>query len=202
VTKHGTLPSARELVVIGVSAGGLEAVSTILRGLPAGFALSVVVVQHRSKDSTALCELLQDASPIPVAEVTDKEAIQRGRVYIAPADYHLLVEPDHFALSCDAPEFFSRPSIDLCFETAAYSFGPRAVGVVLTGANGDGARGLERIVARGGYALVQDPATAEVSIMPAAAIATVPEARVLPLDAIAAHLAGLPGARRAPVERA
>jgi two-component system, chemotaxis family, protein-glutamate methylesterase/glutaminase len=190
--------SARELVVIGVSAGGLEAVSTILRGLPAAFAPSVVVIQHRSKDSTALCELLQDASAIPVAEVTDKEPIEGGRVYIAPADYHLLVESDHFALSCDAPEFFSRPSIDLGFETAAYSFGQRAIGVVLTGANADGSRGLQRIVAAGGYGIVQDPDTAEVPVMPASALQAVPQARVLPLDQIAAHLCALPGAAPRP----
>ena len=195
--------SARELVVFGVSAGGLDAMTVILRGLTAALPLALVVVQHRSKDSTALCDLLQDASALPVGEVTDKEPIQRGRVYVAPADYHLLIEPDRLALSLDEPELYSRPSIDLCFETAAHSFGARAVGVVLTGANADGSRGLRRIVARGGYAIVQDPATAEVPVMPQAAIEAVPEARVLPLDRIAAHLAELPAApdARAPGSR-
>jgi two-component system, chemotaxis family, protein-glutamate methylesterase/glutaminase len=186
--------SARELVVFGVSAGGLEAMTIILRGLTAALPLALVVVQHRSKDSTALCDLLQDASPLPVGEATDKEPIELGRVYVAPADYHLLIEPDRLALSLDEPELYSRPSIDLCFETAAHSFGARAVGVVLTGANADGSRGLRRIVARGGYAIVQDPATAEVPVMPQAAIEAVPEAKVLPLDRIAAHLAELPTA--------
>lgn len=180
--------------MIGVSAGGLDAVGTILRGLPATFALTLVVIQHRSKESVALRELLQDASILEVREVMDKDPIRTGCVYLAPADYHLLVEPDHFALACDAPEAFSRPSIDLSFETAADSFGWGAVGAVLTGANSDGSAGLRRIVARGGYAIVQDPATAEVSVMPTAALAAVPTAVRLPLDGIAPHLCTLPGA--------
>jgi two-component system chemotaxis response regulator CheB len=186
--------TAPALVMIGVSAGGLHAVTLILRGLPAAFALTVVIVQHRSKESTVLCELLSDASALPVSEATDKVPIEAGHVYVAPADYHLLVEADHFSLSCEAPAFFSRPSIDWCFETAAYSFGARAVGVVLTGANADGSRGLRRIVDRGGLAIVQDPATAEVAVMPAAARAAVPEAAVLSLEQIPPYLAGLPGA--------
>jgi two-component system chemotaxis response regulator CheB len=189
------------LVVIGASAGGLEAVSTILRGLPEDLALSLVVVQHRSKDSSLLCELLQDACVLPVSEAFDKEPILPGRVYIAAADYHLLVEPDHFALSLDEPESYSRPSIDLAFESVAHSFGPRAVGVVLTGANADGSRGLQRIVARGGRAVVQDPATAEVPVMPAAALTAVPQAKVVPLVGIAQHLRTLPGARAQPARR-
>ena len=195
----------RELVVFGVSAGGLDAMTRILGGLSAQLPLTLVVVQHRSRDSAFLCELLQNASALPVGEATDKDPIERGRVYVAPADYHLLIEPDRLALSLEEPELFSRPSIDLCFESAAHSFGPKAVGVVLTGANADGSRGLRRIVARGGYAIVQDPATAEVPVMPQAAREAVPQARVLPLDEIAAHLSVLPPAegedrigRRAP----
>jgi two-component system chemotaxis response regulator CheB len=186
--------TAPAIVMVGVSAGGLHAVSTILGGLPAGFALALVIVQHRSRESTVLCEILAGASVLPVSEATDKAPIEGGQVYVAPADYHLLVEPDHFALSCEAPALFSRPSIDWCFETAAYSFAARTIGVVLTGANSDGSRGLRRIVDRGGRAIVQDPATAEVPVMPAAAAAAVPEAKILPLEQIAAHLAGLPGA--------
>jgi two-component system chemotaxis response regulator CheB len=186
--------TAPAIVMVGVSAGGLHAVSTILGALPAGFAFALVIVQHRSRESTVLCELLSDASVLPVSEATDKTPIEGGQVYIAPADYHLLVEPDHFALSCDAPAFYSRPSIDWCFETAAYSFGANTVGVVLTGANSDGSRGLRRIVDRGGRAVVQEPATAEVPVMPAAAAAAVPEAKILPLEQIPAYLAALPGA--------
>jgi two-component system, chemotaxis family, protein-glutamate methylesterase/glutaminase len=183
--------SEAELVVMGVSAGGLDAVSRILRGLPSTLALALVVVQHRSKDSTSLCDLLQDASQLPVGEPTDKEPIRKGRVYVAAADYHLLIEDDHFALSLEAPAMYSRPSIDLCFESAAYSFGPRAVGVVLTGANADGSNGLRAIADRGGAAIVQDPKTAEVAVMPTAAIAAVPDARVLPLEEIASYLVAL-----------
>jgi two-component system, chemotaxis family, protein-glutamate methylesterase/glutaminase len=184
----------REIVMIGVSAGGLDAVSTILRGLPEDLLLALIVVQHRSKDSTALCQLLQDASRLEVREVQDKEPILHGHVYVAPADYHLLVERDHFALSCDEPESYSRPSIDVSFETAADSHGSGVIGAILTGANADGSKGLQRIVARGGYAIVQDPATAEVPVMPAAALAAVPTAKCLPLNEIAAHLCSLPGA--------
>jgi two-component system, chemotaxis family, protein-glutamate methylesterase/glutaminase len=189
------------IVMVGVSAGGLQALSIVLKGLPAAFAHPIVIVQHRSKESTVLCELLADSSPLPVSEVTDKMPIEGGRVYVAPADYHLLVEPDHFSLSCDAPAFFSRPSIDWCFETAAYSFGERAVGIVMTGANADGSRGLRRIVDRGGRAIVQDPATAEVPVMPAAAREAVPEAAVLRLEEIPGYLAKLPGAGAVPGSR-
>jgi two-component system, chemotaxis family, protein-glutamate methylesterase/glutaminase len=186
-----------EIVLVGVSAGGLDAVSTILRGLPATFGLALVVVQHRSKESTLLCELLQDVSPLPVAEAIDKEPIEAGRVYLAPADYHLLVEAGYLSLSLEEPASYSRPSIDLAFESAAYSYAERTVGVVLTGANGDGANGLRRIVDRGGIAIVQDPATAQVAVMPTIALQVVPEAEVVPLARIAERLSALPGAIRA-----
>lgn len=186
------------LVVVGVSAGGLFALRTIMAGLPAGFALPVVVVQHRSKDSELLCELLQECSPLTVGEVNDKEAIAPGRVYVAPPDYHLLVEPGHFSLSTDEPVRYSRPSIDVTFMSAADTFSPDVVGVVLTGANADGARGLRRIMDRGGHGVVQDPETADVKVMPQQAIKLVPEACVLPLDQIAAHLAGIQGRRTPP----
>ena len=185
------------IVLVGVSAGGLDAVSTILRGLPATFGLALVVVQHRSKESTLLCELLQDVSPLPVAEAIDKEPIEAGRVYLAPPDYHLLVEAGYLSLSLEEPASYSRPSIDLAFESAAYSYAGRTVGVVLTGANGDGADGLRRIVDRGGIAIVQDPATAQVPVMPTIALQVVPEAEVVPLAGIAARLSALPGAIRA-----
>jgi two-component system, chemotaxis family, protein-glutamate methylesterase/glutaminase len=186
------------LVVVGVSAGGLFALRTIMAGLPADFPLPVVVVQHRSKDSELLCELLQECSPLTVGEVNDKEAIAPGRVYVAPPDYHLLVEPNHFSLSTDEPVRYSRPSIDVTFMSAADTFAPDVVGVVLTGANADGARGLRRIVDRGGHGVVQDPDTADVKVMPQQAIKLVPEACVLPLDQIAAHLVGIQGRRTPP----
>jgi two-component system, chemotaxis family, protein-glutamate methylesterase/glutaminase len=184
----------REIVILGVSAGGLNAVCSILRALPADFGGAVVVVQHRSKDSTALCDVFQSCTPLAVHEAVDKAPIERGRIYVAPADYHLLLEEGHFALSLDAPELFSRPSIDVAFETAADAYGDRVVGVVLTGANRDGARGLRRIVDQGGLALVQDPETAEVRVMPAASLSSVPEAEVLPLEGIPQRLVELLGA--------
>jgi two-component system, chemotaxis family, protein-glutamate methylesterase/glutaminase len=189
------------LVMLGVSAGGLNAVCGLLRQLPEPLGATLVVVQHRSKESTALCEVFQGCTDRPVHEVVDKAPIEPGRVYVAPADYHLLVEDGHFALSLDAPQLYSRPSIDVAFESAAEAFGSRVVGVVLTGANHDGSRGLRRIVEGGGYAIVQDPQTAEVAVMPAAALQAVPTAEVLPLDRLAARLVELENERRTPRRR-
>jgi len=186
------------LVVIGVSAGGLHALRTIVSGLPADFDLPVVVVQHRSKDSELLCELLQECAPLVVGEANDKEPILPGHVYVGPPDYHLLVEPGYFVLSTDEPVRFSRPSVDVMFLSAADAYSPDVVGVVLTGANGDGSRGLRSIVDRGGYAVVQDPESAEVPVMPRAAIKAVPTACVLPLERIAPHLAAIRGRRMPP----
>jgi two-component system chemotaxis response regulator CheB len=174
--------------MIGASAGGLDAVCAVLRGLPADLAFAVVIVQHRSKESDALCEVLQSCSLLPLQEATDKTEIEPGQVYLAPSDYHLLVEVGHFSLSLDAPEMYSRPSIDVAFETAADSYRDRVVGVVLTGANQDGSRGLRRVVDLGGGAIVQDPETAEVRVMPSAALRAVPVAEVLPLSGIAPRL--------------
>ena len=192
---------AREIVMVGVSAGGLDAVCTLLGGLPRDFRMSIVVVQHRSKDSDALCEVLQDCTPLAIQEVTDKASAEPGNVYLAPPDYHTLLEPGYFSLSTDAPEMYSRPSIDVAFESAADAYGERAVGVVLTGANHDGARGLRRMVDRGGLALVQDPRTAEVSVMPSAALRAVPEAEVLTLEGIAARLVTLQSSPARPREK-
>ena len=181
------------LIVVGVSAGGLAALRTLVGSLPAGFSIPVVVVQHRSRDSELLCELLQECSPLEVGEVNDKEEIAPGRVYVAPPDYHLLVEQGYFVLSTDEPVRYSRPSIDVTFVSAADAYAPDVIGVVLTGANADGSRGLRRIVDKGGYAFVQDPATAEVRAMPQFAAKAVPEACVLPLEEIPRRLAAIQG---------
>ena len=109
-------------------------------------------------------------------------------MYLAPPDYHVLIEPGRIALSIDEPVSYSRPSIDVLFESAADVYGPRVVAVLLTGANADGSKGLVRVKAAGGYAIVQDPSTAESPEMPAAGIASVPVDRVLPLEQIAAEL--------------
>lgn len=192
---------ALEIAMVGVSAGGLEAVCTLLRGLPGDFGMALVVVQHRSKDSDALCEVLQDCTPLAIQEVVDKAPVEPGNVYLAPPDYHTLLEPGYFSLSTDAPVMYSRPSIDVAFESAADVYGPRAAGVVLTGANHDGAHGLRRIVDRGGVALVQDPRTAEVAVMPTAALRAVPGAEVLTLEGIAARLRALQSSPAVPREK-
>jgi two-component system chemotaxis response regulator CheB len=181
-----------ELVVVGTSWGGLSALRELIGKLPKELELPVVIVPHRHRQSDDLiAPLLQDVTPLPVREVEDKSPITPGAIHIAPADYHLLVEGEHFALSTDAPVSYSRPSIDVTFASVADSFGDRSVGVILTGANADGARGLKRIADRGGLALVQLPATAESPLMPDAALRSVPDARVLTLAEIAATLGSL-----------
>ena len=180
-----------ELVIIGVSAGGLAALNTMFGALPADFGLPIVVVQHRSRDSDALCDVLQRGTALSVHEATDKMPTEPGIIYIAPPDYHLYVDEEGLSLSVDAPEMYSRPSIDIAFESAADPRGPSVTGVVLTGANHDGARGLRRIVDRGGRAIVQDPATAEVPVMPAAALRAVPESTVVRLEDMSAMLLDL-----------
>lgn len=180
-----------ELVAVGVSAGGLHALCTLIRSLPDEFDMAMAIVQHRSPASEYLGELLQDCTRLPVREVEDKEPICPGHLYLAPPDYHLLVEPGHFTLSKEEPVRWSRPSIDVMFESAADAYGRGAIGMVLTGANSDGARGLRRIVDAGGYAIVQDPKTAEVPTMPVAALHEVENAQVLPLEEMASCLARL-----------
>lgn len=188
------------VVVVGASAGGLHALRTLVAGLPADFELPVVVVQHRAKESELLCELLQECSPIQVQEVVDKMDMGPG-VFVGPPDYHLLVDDGYFSLTTDEPVRYSRPSIDVMFESAVDTYGMDVVGVVLTGANADGARGLRRVADAGGHAVVQDPETAEVRVMPRSALKAVPDACVLPLEAIAPHLARIRG-RRVPACRA
>lgn len=180
------------IVVVGASWGGLQALTTLVSGFPASFPFPVIVVQHRSRDSTSvLAELLQDVSKLQICEVEDKAPIVDGHVHIAPPDYHLLVDRGTFALSTEAPLRYSRPSIDITFESVANEYNGEAVGVVLTGANQDGSAGLQTIVARGGTAIVQDPETAESPTMPRAALAAVPTATVLPIEEIAPFLTRL-----------
>jgi two-component system chemotaxis response regulator CheB len=177
------------VVVIGTSWGGLAALSTLLHDLPGDFNLPIVVVQHRGKDSERLLtELLQDTTELNVCEIEDKEPLTPGTVHIAPANYHVLIEDGYLSLNTDDMVRFSRPSIDVMFMSAADTYAARAIGVVLTGANEDGSRGLARIAKRGGVALIQDPKTAEIPIMPVAAIKAVPSAQTLPLDALAPKL--------------
>ena len=191
-----------EIIVVGASWGGLAAVRTILGALPEGFDIPIVVVQHRHRDSDSqLGRYITRYTRMPVCDVEDKMPVEPGRLYVAPPDYHTLVEHGHLALSTDAPVRYSRPSIDVMLMSAAAAYAHRTVGVILTGANADGALGLRRVADVGGLPVVQEPATAEMREMPEAAIEAVPQARVFPLERIAGFLAGLPsvyGAERSP----
>lgn len=173
-------------VVIGASAGGVQALSQILPGLPAGFPAPVMVVVHiPPRKDNALVELFARKCRLEVKEAEDKEPLVPGTIYFAPPDYHLLVETaESLALSSDETVNHSRPAIDVLFETAADAFGTALAAVVLTGANQDGARGLRAVCEAGGSAFVQDPATAEVGTMPEAALAACPAARMMALDEI------------------
>jgi two-component system chemotaxis response regulator CheB len=187
-----------DVVAIGASWGGVHAVGTVLRVLPAGFGAAVVVAQHRSADAEAetLAHLLDSRCALDVVDAEDKQELEPGVVLLAPPDYHLLVESGAVALSVDSQVHFSRPSIDVLLSSAADAYGARAAGVILTGANADGAEGLARIAARGGTAIVQDPQTAVRREMPDAALAAVADARVLELELIGSLLAELAGSRQ------
>jgi two-component system chemotaxis response regulator CheB len=188
---------ATRLVVIGASWGGLHALSTIVQALPPTLAAPILVVQHRSKDAAGLLvELLQDVTALRVLEAEDKEPLVDGQVYVAPPDYHVLVDDGHLALSTDAAVRFSRPSIDVALASAGDAFKERAIGVVLTGANDDGSRGLRHVVDRGGWGIVQSPETAEVRTMPEAALRLLrssasPRWIVAALDQVARELVAL-----------
>ena len=175
------------IAVVGGSWGGLDALGRLVGLLDPSTTMTVAVALHRAANSPegALVSYLQARSPLPVAEAEDKDAIEPGRIYLAPADYHLLVEPGRFALSIDAPVKHSRPSIDVLFESAADAYDESTAAVVLTGANDDGSQGLRQVRRRGGVTLVQDPATAVRREMPEAAIATGVVDRVLSLEQIA-----------------
>ena len=182
------------LIVVGASLGGLHAISKLLADLPPGFPVPVVIAQHRTStpDGGGLVQLLSDHTPLTVIEADDKMTLAPGTVYLAPADYHLLVEErGTLALSTEAPVLAARPSIDVLFETAAEAYAAEVIGVVLTGASADGAEGLATLKARGGLAIVQDPATAECATMPAAAIAGGMVDYVLPIERIGGHLVAL-----------
>ena len=192
-----------EIIVVGTSWGGLSALNQLIAGLPRNFGIPVVAVQHRHRQSGAmLATLLQDRTALGVCEIEDKAPFAAGNVYVAPPDYHLLIEPGYFSLSTDEPVRYSRPSIDVTFVSAADTYGAKSVGVVLTGANADGSRGLKRIFDRGGKAFVQSPATAESPTMPTAAIRCVPQAMVMTIEEIAAELTKLGSKIEAPRTRA
>lgn len=177
-------------IVIGASAGAIDALCTILPPLPRDYSLPVLVVVHLPPDKkSVLAGLISARCQIAVKEAEDKETICPGTVYFAPPNYHLLVEPDfRLSLSSDEPVLFSRPAINVLFESAADAYGDGLIGVILTGANSDGASGLRAVWAAGGMALVQNPETAEAPAMPQAALAACPQASVLSLADISAKL--------------
>lgn len=177
------------VIGIGTSWGGLAALTKLLGDLPANFNIPIVVVQHRSPSSEhLLAQLLQDATDLKVCEIEDKDELTPGTVHLAPANYHVMIDQGYLSLTVEEPVRFSRPSIDVMLTSAADTYRSAAIGVVLTGANEDGARGLAHIVKRGGRALVQNPKTAEIPIMPEAAIRAVPTAEVLPLEKLVTRL--------------
>lgn len=183
-----------QLVVIGASWGGLAAMTRLFSTIPGDFPVPIIVVQHRSRNAdNLLALLLQDVTQLRVVDVEDKEPLDPRSVYVAPANYHLLVETGYLSLTTDPLVRFSRPSIDVTFISAGDTYRRGAVGVILTGANDDGSRGLRHIVNCGGRGIVQDPATAESAAMPRAASTMVPEAEVLPLDGISPRLVSLAG---------
>jgi two-component system chemotaxis response regulator CheB len=184
------------MIVVGGSLGGTGALREILRRLPADFPLPIAVVLHRHRDSEALLvPIVQRDCLLPVGEADDKEPIEAGRVYISPADYHLLVEQDAFALSTDELVNFARPSVDVLFESAAEWRRGSVVALVLSGSGSDGARGAKRVEECGGTVLIQDPRTAEAMWMPGAAIAATKGAQVLDLPGIADALARIGSSR-------
>ena len=185
-------------VVIGGSAGSVEALSVLLPALPAGLQAAVLVVLHLPRNRPSLlCNIFRSRCALPLREAEDKEPIVPGTVYFAPPDYHLLVDDGPaLALSVDAPVHYSRPSIDVLFESAADAYGSGLIGMLLSGANQDGARGLAAIEARGGLAVVQEPDSAGVRTMPESALARTTAARILTPLQMATFLTALHAERK------
>ncbi|HEY1723345.1 MAG TPA: chemotaxis protein CheB [Magnetospirillaceae bacterium] len=179
-----------EAIVIGASAGALEALTIILPAIPPTFKLPIFVVVHIPPDrKNVLAELFRTKCRIEVREAEDKDIVSGGTIYFAAPDYHLLIEADKsLSLSADEPILYSRPSIDVLFESAADAFGPGLIAVILTGANQDGANGVKAVAEAGGQVIIQRPDEAFARTMPEAALAVCPAAQALSLDEIAAWL--------------
>lgn len=176
-----------EAIVIGVSSGGMTALKYLFSALPVDFDLSIIVVQHISaRSDNQWIKLLNDISNLNIKEADEKEKIKSGNVYIAPSNYHLLIEKEKtFSLTIDERVNFARPSIDVLFESAAEAYKNKLIGVILTGSNNDGTNGIKRIKECGGMAIIQDPETAESSYMPSSAIAAIQPDYILSLEDIA-----------------
>lgn len=181
------------LIVMGGSWGGLQASLSVLSSLPAAYPIPIVLVLHRLKNvESDLQGLLRRKLHLQVQEVEEKEEIREGHVYLAPSNYHVLIEKNRtFSLDVSENENYSRPSIDVTFTSAAEVYAAHTAGILLSGASKDGSSGLQHIKDRGGLALVQDPSEAEVDTMPAAAIRQVPDCRIYPLNKIQEFLLSL-----------
>jgi two-component system chemotaxis response regulator CheB len=179
-----------EAVVVGASAGGIRALGRLLAPLPSDFPLPIIVVQHLHPNSESyLPKILSAYSALSVKQAEERETIQNSKVYIAPPNYHLLIEEDHsFSLSLEPPVRYARPSIDVMFETAVYAYRDKLIGIILTGANDDGREGVKKIKRAGGYIIVQDPKTAEAEAMPKAAITAATVDKVLDIEEIGVYL--------------
>lgn len=176
-----------DAIVIGVSSGGLNALKIIFAALPVHFSIPIIIVQHLGAHSDSnWIKILNEKSHLEIKEADEKEKIEKGKIYFAPPNYHLLIEKDKtFSLTIDQRVSFARPSIDVLFETAAEAYTNKLIGVVLTGSNYDGTEGIKRIKECGGLAIIQDPKTAESAYMPTSAIAAIVPDYVLPLEDIA-----------------
>ena len=194
---EATLAGRIDAVVIGASAGGIEALSQLLPALPRGMRAPVFVVLHLPRERPSLLvEIFQPKCALPIREAEDKEPVDAGTVYVAPPDYHLLVDGGpRLSLSADDPVHFSRPSIDVLFESASDLYRDRLLAVLLSGANEDGAAGADRVRRRGGVTIVQDPRSARSSLMPQSALNLFQPTHVLALDAIAAMLGTMDASR-------
>ncbi len=175
-----------EAIVIGVSSGGMNALKFIFSALPARFSLPIIIVQHiNARSDNEWIKLLNEKSNLTIKEADEKEKIASENIYIAPANYHLMIESDKtFSLTIDEYVNFARPSIDVLFESAAEAYKSKLIGIVLTGSNNDGAKGIKRIKELRGLAIVQDPETAESPTMPASAIAAIQPDYILSLEKI------------------
>ncbi|WP_050478307.1 chemotaxis protein CheB [Herbaspirillum rhizosphaerae] len=181
-------------IVIGASAGGVEALSTLLPALPRGAAAATFVVLHLPRERPSLLvDIFTPKCVQPVREAQDKEPVEAGTIYFAPPDYHLLIDQGpQLALSGDEPVNFSRPAIDVLFESAADQYGEGLLGIILTGANHDGAAGLQAVRRAGGMTIVQQPEDAQAPYMPELALQQGAVDAIMTLQQIAALLATLP----------
>jgi two-component system, chemotaxis family, protein-glutamate methylesterase/glutaminase len=175
-----------EAIVIGVSSGGMNAMKVMFSLLPKNFSTPIIIVQHMgARSDSQLIQLLNGMSNLSIKEADEKEKIEKGTVYIAPPNYHLMIERDKtFSLTVDERVNYARPSIDVLFESAADAYNDKLIGIILTGSNSDGTAGLKKIKEYGGLTIAQDPKTSESAYMPASAIAVVEMDFILSLEEI------------------